>query len=201
MQHPIYYLFAQDPKWSTLFYASYGAWALMELTILMRDARAASGQKKDAGSRFAFMVLIPASFFAAWAAPYYWPMARIALPARATFYTAITLIWAGMALRLWAVVTLGRFFRTSVFIHEDHKLVTSGPYRVLRHPSYTGAIISLTGIGAGLGNWISILAAAGGIFIACAIRIIVEEKSLAERFGEEFAAQKRRTWAIIPFIW
>ena len=200
MHSPIF-LFAQDPQWASIFYASYGAWAVMELTILMRDARAARGEKRDAGSRFAFMVFIPAGLFAAWAAPFYWPMMRIALPPRATFYTAIGLIWAGMALRLWAVITLGRFFRTSVFIHQDHKLVTSGPYRLLRHPSYTGAIVTLAGIGAALGNWISILAAAGGIFIACAIRIIVEERSLAEQFGEEFAAQKRRTWAIIPFIW
>ena len=200
MQRAIF-LFSQDPAWSTVFYASYGAWALMEITILMRDARGAKGEARDAGSRFAFMTLIPAGLFGAWAAPFYWPMARIALPPRETFYTAIALIWLGMALRLWSVMTLGRFFRTRVFIHDDHMLVTTGPYRFLRHPSYTGGVISLTGVGLGLGNWFSVLAAGGGILLACAIRILVEEKSLAERFGDEFAAHKKRTWAILPFIW
>jgi len=195
------FLFASDRLWSVVFLASYSAWGVMELSILARDRRAATGEKRDAGSRLAFTLLIPAGLVAAWYAPLVWPFARITLPSRPTFYGAIALIWLGMALRLWAVATLGRFFRTRVFIHDDHKLVTSGPYRILRHPSYTGSFITLIGVGLGLGNWISVAAAAGGVFLASAIRIVVEERSLAERFGDEFEAHKHRTWAIIPFIW
>ena len=117
------------------------------------------------------------------------------------FYTGIGLIWAGMALRLWAVMTLGQFFRTSVLVHEDHRLITSGPYRVLRHPSYTGSLITLGGIGLAMGNWLSVLIITGCALLAFAIRMMVEETALAEHFGAEFAMHKRRTWAIIPFIW
>lgn len=194
-------LFALDDHWRSIFWFSYASWAGMELFLLLRDGRAARGQKRDAGSRFAFLVLIPAGLFGAFLAPHLWPGARISFPGEATFYTAIALIWAGIAFRLWAVLTLGQFFRTSVFVHEGHRLITSGPYRVLRHPSYTGSLITVVGIGLAMGNWLSVLALTGCALLAYAIRMRVEEKALAEHFGAEFAMHKRRTWALIPFLW
>jgi len=194
-------LFAHDGQWRAIFWFSYTAWAVTELVLLLRDARAARGQKRDSGSRAAFYVLIPAGLFGAFSAPYFWPRAAISLPPAIVFYTGIGLIWAGIALRLWAVMTLGKFFRTTVFLHEEHRLITSGPYRVLRHPSYTGSLISFIGIGVALGNWLSVAILVGCLLLIYAIRITVEERALAEHFGEEFAAHKRRTWAIIPFIW
>ena len=194
-------LFTQNDHWRAIFWFSYACWAGMELFLILRDARAARGQKRDAGSRFAFFVLIPAGLFGAFFAPELWPFARIALPPAPIFYAAIGLIWAGIAFRLWAIVTLGQFFRTSVFVHEDHRLITSGPYRVLRHPSYTGSLITVTGIGLAVGNWLSLAIITGCAFLAYTLRMIVEEKALASHFGEEFTQHKRRTWAIIPFIW
>ncbi|MFZ1989721.1 MAG: isoprenylcysteine carboxylmethyltransferase family protein [Alphaproteobacteria bacterium] len=195
---PLFYFM---PHWSTIFWISYAGWALMEWWIFSRDMRAAQGEKKDAGSRLGFFLLLPIGIGGAFTAPYLWPWAHIALPAPPIFYTAIALIWVGMALRLWAVLTLGRFFRTSVFLHDEHKLITNGPYRVLRHPSYTGALISMLGVSLAMGNWLSIAVLIGCVFIIYAWRITVEERALAERFGAEYAARKRRTWAIIPFIW
>jgi protein-S-isoprenylcysteine O-methyltransferase len=138
-------LFEQTPNWPPVFWVSYAAWVIMELWLLLRDARAAQGKAKDRGSRFVLSVLIPVGLVGAFTAPHIWPQAHIALSAQPTFYTAIGLIWVGIALRLWAVATLGRFFRKSVFLQTDHKLVTSGPYRILRHPSYTGSLITMVG--------------------------------------------------------
>ena len=194
-------LFAQDSHWRAVFWLSYAVWAGIGLFLLLRDARSARGQKRDGGSRFGFAILIPAGLFGAFYAPFAWPAARIHLPAQATFYAAIGLTWIGIAFRLWEVTTLGQFFRTSVFVHEDHKLVTAGPYRVLRHPSYTGSLVTVTGIGLAMGNWLSVIILFGCTLLACALRMLVEEKALAEHFGSEFAEHKRRTWAIIPFIW
>jgi protein-S-isoprenylcysteine O-methyltransferase len=195
------FLFAQRPHWALCFFASYGAWIVMELWLLRRDARAAQGEAKDRGSRYVIMILIFTGLGVAFSGPRIWPQADIAWPAEPTFYTAIACIWVGMALRLWAVATLGRFFRTSVFMLTDHRLVTSGPYRLLRHPSYTGALITMVGVGLAIGNWLSILVAFGCMFVAFAARIRVEERALAEQFGADFAAHKRRTWAVLPLIW
>ncbi len=104
-------------------------------------------------------------------------------------------------LRLWAVITLGRFFRATVFIHEDHQLVASGPYRLLRHPAYAGALLTFSGIGLAMGNWISLAAAIGFPVTAYTWRITIEEKALGTRFGEAFENRRRQTWALIPFVW
>lgn len=65
---------------------------------------------------------------------------------------------AGLALRLWAVVTLGRFFKVTVSIQDHHRVIRSGPYRVLRHPSYTGLLLLLGGLGLALGTWLGLAA-------------------------------------------
>ena len=65
----------------------------------------------------------------------------------------------GVAFRLWAVLSLGRFFRVAVTTQDDHRLIERGPYRRLRHPSYTGALVTLFGFGLTIGNWLSLAAA------------------------------------------
>ncbi len=186
---------------TTIFWVSYCAWIAMEVWIFSRDRRAASGQKRDRGSFFFIVLSISIGMTFAFMAPHLWPWAKMNLPALPRFWTAITMIWGGIFLRIWAVLTLGRHFRTSVRILDDHKLVTHGPYRFLRHPSYTGGLITVAGIGLALANWISLAAAFGGIFIGYSVRILVEEKALREHFGEAFEAHRKRTWAVIPFVW
>ena len=96
------------------------------------------------------------------------------------------MIWAGMAFRLWAVQTLGAFFRTSVVVQDGHKLVTAGPYRWLRHPAYTGVIVTVVGLGLALGNWVSLAAMAILPTLAIAWRMHVEEQALTEQFGDAY---------------
>ena len=64
----------------------------------------------------------------------------------------------GIAYRIWAVRTLGRFFRYTVVVDADHRVVEDGPYRRLRHPSYTGLLMAALGVGIALGNWLAIAA-------------------------------------------
>ena len=194
-------LFAADPLWSRVFWSSYVTWFLMEWWIFSRDRRAARGQSKDRGSFGLFFLVVPAGLFGAFAAAYGSPGTQIDAPPEPLFWSAIVLMWTGMALRLWAVLTLGRFFRTSVFIQDDHQMITRGPYRWLRNPSYTGGLLTFVGIGLALGNWLSLAAAAGSLLIAYGWRIRTEEKALCERFGQAYADYMRRSWALIPLIW
>ena len=198
---PHFVLYAIERQTLEAFWISYIAWCLLEVWIFSRDRRAATGKGKDYGSVFVNIFLIAAGNTVAFMAPFAWPWARIALPPIPVFQTAIVMIWIGIALRLWAVLTLGKLFRVSVRILDDHKLVTSGPYRVLRHPSYTGDLLTVSGIGLAMGNWLSLAGAFGCIFLAYGLRILIEETALCARFGEEFKAYRKRTWAFIPPLW
>ena len=193
--------FASPAVMKLAFWISYWAWILMEIWIFSRDLKKGSGERKDRGSVFVIIVAITAGITVTFMAPHLWPWAKMALPYLPVFWTGIAMVWSGIILRVWAVLTLGRHFRTAVRILDDHKLVTSGPYRVLRHPSYTGGLMTVTGVGLCFGNWISLAAAFGGIFIGYGVRILIEEAALRAHFGAEFEAHRRRTWAVIPLVW
>ena len=145
--------FTRNETWAAIFSSSYLAWFLMELWIRLRDRRKPDGEDADRGSAPLISLMILIAIAGAFAAPFLVPWGRTGKQAALLFYGAIGMIWGGMAFRLWAVLTLGRFFRTSVLVHDDHTLVARGPYRVLRHPSYTGLIVTLAGIGLVMGNW------------------------------------------------
>lgn len=115
--------------------------------------------------------------------------------------SALSLFVSGIALRWWAILVLGRFFTVDVAIHEDHRLVTRGPYRRLRHPSYTGALLAFVGLGLTLHNWLALAAFVAPILAALLVRIHVEERALAEQFGAEWVEHCARTWRLAPFVW
>lgn len=187
--------------WRTVFWVSYAAWALLELWVFSRDRRAVQGHKSDGGSIFILIALIVLSIFIAFLAPWLAPWARITVRNPAVPAVGLSLMWGGMALRLWAILTLGRFFRTTVTIQTGHRLITAGPYRVLRHPAYTGAILTISGVGLFMNNWVSLLGAFAAALLGYGIRIRVEERALDARFGDAFRAQRARSWAVLPFVW
>jgi len=194
-------LYAAVPSWRIIFGLSYAAWALFEMWVWSRDRRKVAGARKDKGSLYALIFLLVLGVFTAFMAPYHLPFGRIHLPGLPVFVLAIVLIWAGIAFRLWAILTLGRFFRYTVTVQDDHRLITSGPYRRLRHPSYTGALLTLMGIGLAQGNWVSLMSVIVFSLLAYGWRIRVEEQALAERFSQDFFQQRARSWAVLPFIW
>ena len=194
-------LYQTTPHWLEVFSISFAVWIAMEFWIGSRDRRAASGERKDRGSMLLIFLAVWTGISIAFTAPYAVRWAYIPLPRAPLFWTAIALIWVGIVLRLWAVLTLGKFFRMQVHIQDEHRLVTRGPYRFLRHPSYTGGLLTVTGIGLAMGNWISVAGAFLCLFLAYCVRILVEEKALKARFGEAFVAHKKRTWAVIPPLW
>ena len=107
----------------------------------------------------------------------------------------------GLLLRWTAILWLGRFFTVNVAIAADHRLVDTGPYALVRHPSYTGLLVAFTGLAICWGNW------AGGVVMLVPIvavflrRITIEEAALHAGLGEAYAAYARRTKRLIPFIY
>lgn len=183
-----------------VLWASYVAWFLMEMWVLGRDRRRFTGRVADRGSFFGFFICIWAALAVAFGALSH-PEWRITALQPALSWAGIAMIWGGMAFRFWAIQTLGAFFRTSVVVQDGHRLVTAGPYRWLRHPAYTGAIVTMAGLGLALGNWVSL---AGMILLPAVVigfRIHVEERALTEQFGEAYREFRRTRAAVVPLLW
>ncbi len=108
---------------------------------------------------------------------------------------------AGFALRIWAVRSLGRYFTKDLVVVRDQPVVESGPYRFVRHPSYTGLLAVFLGIGIMLGNYLALAICFGAPAIAFVWRIGVEERMLRRELGapyEAYAAARKR---LVPGFW
>ena len=187
--------------WPRAFWTSYGAFCLFELWVWWRDRRTASGQDADRGSLQAVVLIIAAGIFVAFYAANASEFARIIQWRSEARLLALVLIWTGLALRLWAILTLGAFFRRTVHLHDGHRMITGGPYRIVRNPAYLGSLLSLVGVGLGLGSGLSILALLLAGLIAFGWRIRVEDAAMTARFGDEHVAYRRRKAALIPYLW
>ena len=107
----------------------------------------------------------------------------------------------GVILRLYAIFQLGRFFTVNVALASDHRLVEAGPYRLVRHPSYTGSLLAFLGFALTIGNWLTVVVIMLPIFLAFVYRMKVEERALLAGLGENYAAYLRRTKRLIPGIY
>ena len=114
---------------------------------------------------------------------------------------AVILFALGLLLRWWAIVTLGRFFTVDVMIEKDHQLVERGPFRWVRHPSYTGVLLAFLGWSLTLWNWIAMLIALLPIFIAFVRRMNVEEAALRGALGAPYADYMKRTKRLVPGVY
>ena len=124
---------------------------------------------------------------ASWQAPWYW--------------AGCALMALGLVFRWWAIRVLDRYFTVDVAIRPDHELVRRGPYRVLRHPSYTGALLTFYGFGLALGNALALAAVVVVVTAAFAWRIRVEERALVGAFPDDYPRYARQTWRVFPFVW
>ena len=107
----------------------------------------------------------------------------------------------GFILRFYSIFYLGRFFTTSVTIAADHRIIDSGPYRFIRHPSYTGIFMLYLGICLTIGNWVTTLIMIVPPFCAFLWRMKVEENALSEALGESYVNYMKRTKRLIPMVY
>jgi len=116
------------------------------------------------------------------------------------FYPGVVLMVAGILVRQWAFFTLGRFFTLTVSVQENQKVVDNGPYRFIRHPSYSGMFLTVTGIGVALQSWAGTLVIAVLAGLAIGYRIRIEEKFLISELGDDYIRYMKRTKRLIPFV-
>jgi len=108
---------------------------------------------------------------------------------------------AGVALRTWAILTLGRLFTFVVVIQDGHRVVASGPYRLLRPPSYTGGLAGFLGVGIALDSWLSMIILVLIPLCAILVRIHVEEAELARALGQDYQRYVSCTRRLVPGLW
>ena len=127
-------------------------------------------------------------WFGAWRMP--------GLPA--TAWAGVALGVAGLALRLWSVLTLRERYTRTLLTHEQHSVERKGPYRWVRHPGYLGSLLALGGVALASGNSIVFLVSLFALVWAYTYRIRVEEEMLVAAFGESYAAYQREVGALFP---
>jgi protein-S-isoprenylcysteine O-methyltransferase Ste14 len=155
----------------------------------------------DRGTRVWADAATAASLLGAVAAALALPAASVPGDPWLTVVLGSVLVLLGIALRQWAGRTLGSFFTQSVAIRRDHRVVSSGPYRFVRHPGYSAMLVSMVGLGLTLGNALSVAVMAIGFFAAHLPRIRVEERVLEEALGEEYRQFEHTRKRLIPGLW
>jgi protein-S-isoprenylcysteine O-methyltransferase len=171
---------------------------LSELALaLFKRADGGAAELQDAGSFRVLWVVISAGMVAA-VAVHSAGVLRLPIGAGARSVLAIALILTGMTIRWVAILTLGRLFTVDVAIHEGHRLVETGLYRFVRHPSYTGLIVAFLGVGVYFGDALSIAAILVPTTFAVWNRIVKEEGALLRAFGPSYVAYAQRTKRLIP---
>lgn len=175
------------------------AFGLSELGLLLLKRSGKAAQSEDRGSLGLLWIVAGSAIFLALYAMAAWPQFGYALSI-AGYWSGIALFLLGVALRWWAIVHLGRFFTVNVAIAQDHHVVSDGPYRFVRHPSYAGSLLAFIGLGLLLHNWLAALLLLVPVVPAFLWRVKLEEHALSSALGAEYTEYMRHTRRIVPFV-
>jgi len=185
---------------SLVFLVVYAFWLLSELVIggiIPRLRRRGTPIRyEDRNSRLLaflsmFLGLIIAFLFSGFGIA--------SLPSGA-FYLGIGVLITGILLRQWSVAVLGRYFSRTVGVQEGQTVVDRGPYRLVRHPAYTGSLLTMVGLGFLLQSWGAVLVLIAFFGVAFGYRIHVEEAVLTSELGDEYVEYAKRTKRLIPYV-
>jgi len=183
--------------WVTHFLAF--GFLLIEIYLLAVRRSRDPKQQSDRGTlRLVWILISCGCLFGFWIAP---KVSFLGWPDSLTIVLlADLLLIAGIALRIWSIVHLGRFFTVDVAVQQGQRAVRDGPYRFVRHPSYSGSLLALVGLACLTFNWLGFVVIIACSFAAYAFRISVEEKVLLQNLGEEYRRYADRTKRLIPGI-
>jgi protein-S-isoprenylcysteine O-methyltransferase Ste14 len=187
--------------YALVFWAVY-VWAFLpEWKIVRGGAEGAnSADSKDSGSLkvllggmwIALLVAFLLAFEKVWSFPI---SAQLPL-----FVTGVLMIVLGSLLRRYCFRTLGEYFTGDVRARANQPVVSSGPYRLVRHPSYTAGMMMFIGIGLALGSWLSFALLTIATIATYSYRVAVEERALLETIGEPYVAYMKERKRFIPYV-
>jgi len=176
------------------------AMVVISLAAMFTSGNISSGRREDTKNRWIFPPFLVLGVILGWLPAYTDHHDIWAIDGDAVRYLGLALFVLGSVLRVGPVFVLGRRFSGLVAIQEGHELVTSGLYRVIRHPSYLGLLLGLFG-------WALVFRSALGVLVSLLFlpllvaRMNAEEALLESEFGERYADYRRRTWRLLPFLY
>jgi protein-S-isoprenylcysteine O-methyltransferase Ste14 len=128
-----------------------------------------------------------------------WLHARFLPQTMIAYWLGLLMVVLGLALAVWARAHLGRNWSGTVTVKEDHELIRTGPYGIVRHPIYTGLLFAVLGTAVAFGEWRGLLAF-GLLTLAFLFKLRREERFMSESFPNEYAIYRAEVPALIPFI-
>jgi len=166
------------------------------------EARDMSRGQEDAGSSVAIVFAYVLSIAAVGLAPFFNArgIGRIALPDWVA-WLGVVLMVAGIALRIWANRVLGAYYTRTLRIQAGQRVVRAGPYRLIRHPGYAGALLMWIGAILAMRNLITLVVVGVSVTGVYLYRIITEERMLASVLGGDYQAYMMDTKRVIPWVW
>jgi protein-S-isoprenylcysteine O-methyltransferase Ste14 len=174
-------------------------WAVLELGLRVRERlQGRGGGARDRATRVLIAVTLGIAVAVAAVTASRATAPRIAGPYWAA---GLIVMWLGLTIRVWAIAALGRAFRTTVEVDAEQAVVSTGPYRWVRHPSYSGLLLIVTGCGLASGNWLALAVSVVLPLPALLWRIHVEEAELTRVLGDPYRAYQAQTKRLIPGVW
>ena len=172
--------------------------SIAEAVLLTR--RADGAPAADRGTKHILVVAALAGLLAGWGIAH---LTALQTYANTWWTLAIgaSVAVAGVCVRSWSVWTLGRHFRREVTTEADQHVITTGPYRWVRHPAYAGNLLTYGGLGLALGSWVSAAVVLTAVFVGLLPRIKLEERTLERAFGPAYLDYERVTARLIPQLW
>lgn len=165
-------------------------------SALLRMARQKGPGREDRGSGLLLLLGFYGWALASWGSFF---VGITGLPWYA-FYVGLALCATGIAVRLWSLETLGRNFSVLVRTSADQEMIRRGPYRLVRHPSYTAILLIVLGVPLVLLSALGFVVGLVLLSVGIAYRIRVEEAALVRRFGDSYERYRAISWYLFPYV-
>jgi protein-S-isoprenylcysteine O-methyltransferase Ste14 len=168
--------------------------------VMSRDVKATE-RRESMGSRLLHIVPLVLAVVLVWVPRAPLPALAVRLLPRTAglFWIGVALTALGLGFAVWARIQLGRNWSGIVTLKKEHELITSGPYRIARHPIYTGLLLAFLGSGAARGDVRGAVAVAL-VFLALWRKLRMEERWMRARFGARYEDYSQHVAALIPFV-
>jgi protein-S-isoprenylcysteine O-methyltransferase Ste14 len=192
--------FSGGPIVALIFWSTFASWILPEINAWRLKRSTDSSKTRDRGSLSVIVFLWWLGIAMDFSFSLLLPHAAVLWNRAPLFFVGISMMLLGIALRWYSAAVLGKYFTFDVAVQSGQILIEVGPYRYIRHPSYSGALLTLLGFGLALGNWAGLTAALLCLGSAYAYRISVEEAALTSLLGDSYKQYMKRTRRLVPFL-
>jgi protein-S-isoprenylcysteine O-methyltransferase Ste14 len=182
------------------FWTLFGLFALGEYAMRFRSRFNRGGKRAERWSLLVVVAAVVCGMLGGLQLAH-WHAASIGAARWPLFVMGLTLMATGLFVRQWAIFVLGRFFTVDVRVDPNQTVVDRGPYRWVRHPSYSGLVVFFVGVGLALGNWASLIVLALVPTAGLLVRIHSEEHALLAGLGEEYRRYATTRRRLFPGIW